>query len=120
VNSAIRTVHMLHCSVNSGVCLPYSLNNGHMPPLFSEQWRHDTLFSEQCIMPPLFTKQCSMVELRATQESSIFLLSICLRFAHNLLWDPCTVNNFFFLTKHLLSAFLKKRNLYLVAKWALN
>jgi hypothetical protein len=64
----------------------------------------------------LFTEQCIMVELRAAQESSIFLLFICLRFARNLLWDPCKVNNFFFLTKHLLSAFLKKRNLYLVAK----
>jgi hypothetical protein len=71
-------------------------------------------------MPPLFTEQCSMVELRAAQESSIFLLSNCLRFARNLLWNPYTVNNFFSLTKHLLSAFLKKRNLYLVAKRARN
>jgi hypothetical protein len=52
-------------------------------------------------------------------ESSKLLLSISLRLARNKLRDPCTVNNFFSLTKHLLSVFLKKRNLYLVAKRAL-
>jgi len=84
------------------------------------QWTEEAWYTVQWIVyhATLFTEQCIMVELRAAQESSIFLLFICLRFARNLLWDPCKVNNFFFLTKHLLSAFLKKRNLYLVAKRA--
>ena len=49
-----------------------------------------------CSNAPLFSEQCSMVELRAVQESNIFLLFIFLHFARNLLWDPCTVNSFFF------------------------
>jgi len=77
---------------------------------------HAPLFSEQWSMPPQFTEQCSMVELRAAQESNIFLLSIFLCFACNLLWDPCTVSSFFLLTKRLLRAFLKKRKLQRVAK----
>jgi hypothetical protein len=52
-------------------------------------------------------------------KSSNLLLSIFLCLARNKLRDPYTVNSFFFLTKHKLSAFLKKRNLYLVAKRAL-
>jgi hypothetical protein len=52
-------------------------------------------------------------------ESSNLLLSVFLRLARNKWRDPYTVNNFFFLTKHNLSVFLKKRNLYLVAKQAL-
>jgi hypothetical protein len=73
-------------------------------------------------MPPLFKKKTLFSE-QWTQfgraESSKLLLSISLRLARNKLGDPCTVNNLFFLTKHLLNAFLKKHNLYLVAKRAL-
>ena len=85
--------------MNSGVCLPCSLNSGHMPPLFSEQWRwHDTLFSEQCIM----------VEF---PESSIFMLFIFLHSARDLALGPCTVNGFFLLIKRLFFVFLKKTQL---------
>jgi hypothetical protein len=50
-------------------------------------------------------------------ESSNLLPFIFLRLARNKLRDPYTINNFF-LTKHKLSTFLKKHNLYLVAKQA--
>jgi len=89
--------------------------------LFTEQWRQNGGG-----MPPLFQKKKKKKKLFSEQwtefgraESSNLLLSISLHLARNKLGDPCTVNGFFFLTKHLLSAFLKKRNLYLVAKRAL-
>jgi hypothetical protein len=66
-----------------------------MPPLLTEQWTHAS--SEQCIM----------VEF---PESSIFMLFIFQRFAHDLAVGPCTVSSFFLLTKRLLLVFLKKRN----------
>ena len=95
-----RTIHMLHCSVNSGVCLPCSLNSGHMPPLFSEQWRHDTLFTEQCIM----------VEF-SVQEKQHFSAFYLPAFRMQFIVGSCTVSSFFLLAKRLLPAFLKKRNL---------
>jgi hypothetical protein len=73
--------------------------------LFSEQWRHASTVKKKknCLVNSGGMLQCSL--------NSGFSLA-----AQR---DSCTVNNFFSLTKHLLSVFLKKRNLYLVAKRAL-
>jgi len=80
-------------------------------PLFSEQWRHDTLFNEQC----------SMVVLKEPRKKAAFFCFQIVCVSHAIhCGTPYTVNNFFSLTKHWASAFLKKRNLYLVAKRALN
>jgi hypothetical protein len=77
----------------------------------AEQWRHASTVSKK----KMFSEQWTEF---GRVESSNLLLSVSLRLARNKLGDPCTINNFFFLTKHLLSAFLKKHNLYLVAKRA--
>ena len=75
-------------------------------------------------MPPLLKKKNCLVNsggmLHCSLNSGLSLAAqkaanCCFLFSR----DPCTVNNFFSLTKHLLSVFLKKRNLYLVAKRAL-
>ena len=78
----------------------------------AKRWRHASTVSKK----KMFSEQWTEF---GRVESSNLLLSVSLRLARNKLGDPCTVNSFFFLTKHLLSAFLKKRNLYLVAKRAL-
>ena len=74
--------------------------------MFSEQWRH----------APLFTEQWTQF---GRAESSKLLLFISLRLEHNKLGDPYTLKSFFFLIKYLLSVFLKKRNIYFVAKRAM-
>jgi len=104
-----------HCSY-----APLFREQWSMPPLFTEQWTHASPVQWTVHHATLFIEQCSMVELRAAQESNIFLLFIYLCFARNLLWDLCIVNNFFVLTKYLLSTFLKKHNLYLIAKRAVH
>jgi len=80
----------------------------------AEQWRHASIVKKK--KQKLYSEQWTQF---GRAENSKLLLSIFLCLAHNKLGDSCTVNNFFFLTKHLLNAFLKKHNLYLVAKQAL-